>query len=285
MPARVTRRGVSPPAINNVGVRSCLDTTPSSRGIRGVRGRAPAWPARSEAAILHVLRVTRDTYGRGHADRTSTPTHEEEPCAPSTAYGATSATARLSAMTIERRDLDTHDVLIDIALLRHLPLRHPPGPRRVGRRPPTRWCPATRSSGRVARGRAPRSTALRRRRPRRRRLHGRLVPGSARPAAPATSSTAAKGNTAHLQRHREATATLDLRRLLDAHRRRPSASSLKIPEGLDLDARGAAPVRRHHHVLAAAPLEGGPGPERRRGGPRRARPHGGEARARAWAPR
>ena len=49
--------------------------------------------------------------------------------------------------------------------------------------------------------------------------------------------------------------------------------------------RGAAAVRRHHHLFAAAPLERRQGTEGRRGGPRRAGAHGREVRQRVRRPR
>ena len=77
-------------------------------------------------------------------------------------------------------------------LLRRLPLRHPPGPRRVGRRDlPDGARPRDRRPG--DRRSATAVTRVRRRRPRRRRLPGRLVPRRATPAAHDTEQFCQKG--------------------------------------------------------------------------------------------
>ncbi len=47
-------------------------------------------------------------------------------------YAAAAAKAPLAPFSFERREPGEHDVAIDIRVLRHLPLRHPPGPRRMG---------------------------------------------------------------------------------------------------------------------------------------------------------
>ena len=65
---------------------------------------------------------------------------------PTKAYAAASAHSPLAPFTIDRREPGPHDVHIEIAYLRHLPLRHSPGPGRVGQRPSFPWCPGTRSS-------------------------------------------------------------------------------------------------------------------------------------------
>ena len=70
----------------------------------------------------------------------------------------------------------------------------------------------------------------------------------------------------------------------------PTASSstrtfvLRVPTRTSISPGRAAPLRRHHHLLAAAPLEGRQqGQEGRRRRPRRARPHGREVRPRVRA--
>ena len=119
------------------------------------------------------------------------------------AYAAPSATEPLVPTTIERRDVGPQDVLIEIALRGHLPLRHPHRPRRMGadhlpagRRPRDR---RRRRRGRLRGHRAPG------RRPRRRRLHGRTPAASASTASRARSSTASRATsrptTASMRRH------------------------------------------------------------------------------------
>ena len=53
---------------------------------------------------------------------------------------------------------------------------------------------------------------------------------------------------------------------------------LKIPAGMPLDQAAPAAVRRHHHLLASAPLEGGTGHQSGRYWPGRSGPHGGQVR-------
>ena len=48
-------------------------------------------------------------------------------------YAAKSVAAPLERFSFTRRDPGPNDVQIEIASLRHLPLGHPPGPRRMGR--------------------------------------------------------------------------------------------------------------------------------------------------------
>ncbi len=68
-----------------------------------------------------------------------------------------------------------------------------------------------------------------------------------------------------------------LRRLLEQHRRRPGLRAAHPAEARPGRRRSAA-VRRHHHLFAAAPLEGRRGPEGGHRGPGRPRPHGREVR-------
>ena len=168
-------------------------------------------------------------------------------------YAAQDATTPLAPFRFERREPartrrpDRHP------LLRRLPLRPPPGPRRVGRRPSSRWCPATRSSA-ASRRSASSVQEVQGRRPRRRRLHGRLLPHTAQlPRGP--------GAVLRERLHRAPTTAPSKDR-----RRRPtaatptassstSASSLQVAGRPRPRRRRAAAVRRHHDLLAAAPLE------------------------------
>ena len=70
-----------------------------------------------------------------------------------------------------------------------------------------------------------------------------------------------------------------LRRLLRQHRRRRALRPARPGEPRPRRRR-AAPVRRHHDLLADAPLGRHRGQEGRRGGPRRPRPHGRQVRPR-----
>ena len=112
-------------------------------------------------------------------------------------------------------------------VLRRLPLRPPPGARRVGRARSSRWSPATRSSA----GSPPVGAEVTRfkvGRPRRRRLHGRLLP-HLRPCRARPRAVLREGRGLHLQRHRDGPRDADLRRLLAADRGRPSTSSCRSP--------------------------------------------------------
>ena len=75
-----------------------------------------------------------------------------------------------------------------------------------------------------------------------------------------------------------------LRRLLRQHRRRRALRPARPREPRPRRGR-AAPLRRHHDLLAPAPLGRHEGQEGRRRRPRRARPHGREVRPRVRGPR
>ena len=190
-----------------------------------------------------------------------------------TAYATPAAKAPFEKVTIERRDLGPHDVLIDIAYAGichsdihpareewgdgHLPAGAGPRDRRHRRR------------GRL------RGHQVTRRRPRRRRLHGRLVP-RVRELPGRRGAVLPAGQRRHLQRRSGTTAEPT-----QAATPRTSSSTedfvLAHPRGHRARRRRAAAVRRHHAVLAAAALGRGPGQ------PGRHRRHG---RARAtWASR
>ena len=72
----------------------------------------------------------------------------------------------------------------------------------------------------------------------------------------------------------------DLRRLLEARSSWTRPSCCGSPDEHRPAGVGAAALRRHHDLLAAAPLGCGPGQEGRRRRPRRPRPHGRQARPR-----
>ncbi|CAN0624176.1 conserved protein of unknown function [Burkholderia multivorans] len=83
----------------------------------------------------------------------------------------------------------------------------------------------------------------------------------------------------HLQRPGPRDRRRDLRRLLDADRRRRGVRAARAGHARS-GRRGAAAVRGHHDLLAAAPVGRGAGQEGRHRRPGRPRPHGREARAR-----
>ncbi len=78
----------------------------------------------------------------------------------------------------------------------------------------------------------------------------------------------------HLRRGRESDREDDRRAATRARSSSTRTSSSACPTDVDLAGDRAAPLRRHHHLLAAAPLERRPGLEGRRRRPRRPRPHG-----------
>ena len=135
-------------------------------------------------------------------------------------------------------------------LLRRLPLRHPPGPRRVGRARCSRWCPATRSSAASPRSGTEVDQPSSVGRPRRRRLHGRLLSASARPAVAGQEQFCEKGAAFTYNSHRDGPEDADLRRLLDADRGRralraqgPRRGSTR-PAPRRCSARASRPTRR-----------------------------------------
>ena len=136
------------------------------------------------------------------------------------------------------------------SLLRRLPLRHPPGPRRMGR--------LDLPDGAGPRDRRQRGEGRRGGREMEARRHGRASAVSSIPAAsakPAEQGGAVlrAGHDPDLQRLRARRQDADLRRLLDAHHRgrglRAAHSGWHAA-----GSRGAAAMRRHHHLFAAAPF-------------------------------
>ena len=137
-------------------------------------------------------------------------------------------------------------------LLRGLSLRHPPGEGRVGRRAFSRWCRATRSWGASRRSAA--RSPVQGGRPRRA-WAASSTPAAMRALPRGPRAVLREGLGAHLQRHARWTA-----------RRRPTAATpprswstrlhpeasrpASIPR-----ARRPAPVRGHHHLLAAPPVD------------------------------
>ena len=159
------------------------------------------------------------------------------------------AGAPLEPALIERRALRDDDVADRRQVRRHLPQRHPPGPRGVGRGHLPDGARATRSpASSSAVGSA--VTKLQGRRPRRRRLHGRLL-RRVRVLQGRRGAVLHQGRRADLQRH-------GLRR---RDRRCGGYSqqvvvnerfALRHPRRHRARCRGAAAVRRHHDVQPAA---------------------------------
>ena len=156
-------------------------------------------------------------------------------------------------------------------LLRGLPLRPAHRAERMGQGPSTRASPAMKSSAGY-RGSARASPGSR----------SATSPRSAAWSTPAAPVRAAGGLRAVL---RERASILTYNSPTGAAAGRPTAAIpssivvdeafvLKVPQSLDLRRRRAPALRGHHHLFAAAPLEGRPGPEGRHRRPRRPRPHG-----------
>ncbi len=193
------------------------------------------------------------------------------------AYAATSARAPLAPFSIERRAHGPEGRADRDPVLRRLPLRHPPGPRRVGQ--------LDLPDGARPRDRGPR---------RRGRAGGEEVQGRAISSASAAWSTRAascatcgrgmeqfceKGAAITYNGDRDGPQDADPGRLLDAGRG-DRALRAEDPRGPRPGGRRAAAVRGHHDLLAAAPVRRQEGRPRRRRRARRAGPHGGQARRR-----
>ena len=195
-------------------------------------------------------------------------------------YAAQSATSPLAPHTIRaphpHRDRRRHRH----PLLRRLPLRPAPGPRRMAR------CDAT-VYPRRSRPRDRRPRHHRRFRTSRKFKEGDLVAVGcmvdscriARNASAASSSTA-RSPDLHLQRPRQHTRRRHLRRLL-RHIVVDQDFVLKVPAEARSRRHRAPALRRHHHLFAAASLESRPRPESRSRRSRRPRPHGRQIRPRS----
>ena len=168
------------------------------------------------------------------------------------AYSAASATSPLASTTIARRDPTEHDVQIEILFcgICHSDL-HQVRNEWSGVMPTVYPCvPGHEIVGRVTKvGSA--VTKFKAGRPRRRRLPGRLRPhlprvqGGPRAVLPEPD--------AHLQLPRQAPRRRHLRRLLRQHRRRRALRAARSVEPRSRRGRAAA-LRRHHDLLADAPL-------------------------------
>ena len=199
------------------------------------------------------------------------------------AYSAASATSPLASATIPRREPTERDVQIEILFcgICHSDLHA--GPQRMERvhATSTRSSPATRSSA--------------------------GSPGSARPSrstSPATSPQSAAWST---RTEPAPTCQAGLENFCpnltltfnspDKHKTAPVTYGgysdsivvderfvLRVPANLDSRRDRAAALRRHHDLLAPAPLGRHQGQEGRRGRPRRAGPHGREVRPRVRGP-
>ena len=161
-------------------------------------------------------------------------------------------------------------------IFRHLPFGHPSGPQRMGQRRSIRWCPATRSPASSPRsGRRSRNSR------------------SATASASAASSTAASACASRdLDREQYMPGLVLTYNSVEADGKTPTQGGysdhivvkegyvLSIPEHLPLRGDGAAALRRHHALFAAAPLgrrSRQEGRDRRHG---RAWPYGRQACAR-----
>ena len=152
------------------------------------------------------------------------------------AYAAPSATEPLAPTTIERRDVGPARRPDRDQVRRHLPLRHPHRPRRLGPAALPAG-PRPRDRRHRHRGRLRRDQA-RRRRPGRRRLHGQLLPrvrqlpgrrGAVLPRRERPAPTAPSTATAPSPRAATPPTSSSTR-----------TSSSRIPEGIELDV--AAPL-------------------------------------------
>ena len=163
--------------------RDMVAISPSSS--RGAKMPRTAMPSRALGWLIPNPK-RRSSYGYP----CSVKGHTQDP-----AYAAKAAKAELAPWSIDAararpaRRADRH------SLLRRLPLRHPPGARRVEQLDLSRWCRATRSS--AASPRSATSQEMEAGRHRRRRLLRRFLPPTAKPAAPARSNIAS-GHDAHL---------------------------------------------------------------------------------------
>ena len=166
------------------------------------------------------------------------------------AYAASAAGKPLAPFTIERREPGPSDVVIDL-VLRRLPLRHPPGARRVGRR--------DLPDGARPRDRRPRRPASA---PRSRSSRSATSPASAAwSTRAATCAPCREGLEQFCETGMRAAPTTAPRW---TGRRRPTAATRRSivvdedfvaahPRRARSRRRRAAALRRHHHLLAAAP--------------------------------
>ncbi len=189
-------------------------------------------------------------------------------------YAAQSATTPLAPHHFQRRDPRPDDVVIDILYcgVCHTDIHQARN----------EWHGSVLSDGAGPRDRRPRQRRRRQgeqvqaRRHGRRRLHGGFLPALRRRARTAWNSIAWKAPPSPITASIAMTACHP-RRLLRAHRGVGQVRGAHLRQARSESCRAAA-VRRHHHLVAAAPLEGGQGQQGRRGRPGRPGPHGPEVR-------
>ena len=186
------------------------------------------------------------------------------------AYAAQSKSSPVTPFEISRREVGRSRHPHRYPVLRHLPLRHPPGTGRMGRHAlPDGAGPRDRRQGGAS---WLRGQEVQGRRHRRRGLLRRLLPDLRRLQG-ASSSICEKGDGLHLQRHRDGPQDPDLRRLLDRDRGRRELRP-QGPEDLNRPAsrRSCAPASPRTRRCASWKVQEGRPRRRRR--PRRPRPHG-----------
>ncbi len=169
-------------------------------------------------------------------------------------YAAHDNKSPLAPYTFERRDPGPRDVVVEIDLLRYLPLRHPPGAQRVGR--------LDVSHGPRPRDRRPRHGGgrpghpLQARRPGRRRRAWSTPAASAPTARPDLENYCVRKASSAPTTPAATTARMvygGYSNNIVCDQRYVHSISPKLQR--QARRRRASALRRHHHLLAAAPLE------------------------------